>query len=312
MAFGEFIEPFTVQADIDQLIQDVQRFTGSRFRAAYSAQSLLGRNRIFDRIVARSQQVDLPCEDQCSPLYYFDLVRALRDFAGQYDQVIEVGTFLGGSTAFLAGCIEPFDFDLDLVDIYPPYLRFAYERVRRLYPEAAKRIRLFHGDLASYVQNVMLPGSSTRSIVHHDAAHEFSRVVKDLASLSFVQEDLVAIIAQDTNLRGAPRYMNFVDLALQAVFGSGMSFAPIGPVHPHSSAPDQYFGNYVTGGLPEGMVLPMEANRFVYPHPTHQIADFMATNAEIASTLAQLDEPVWSNEASAGQSADPILARSSH
>jgi hypothetical protein len=55
-----------------------------------------------------------------------------------------------------------FDFDLDLIDLSAAYLQFTYARIRRLYPEAAARVRLFHGNLPSYVKHVrprkVLPG----------------------------------------------------------------------------------------------------------------------------------------------------------
>ncbi|WP_204311178.1 hypothetical protein, partial [Klebsiella michiganensis] len=78
---------------------------------------LLGVNRIFDRIAGKVRDLSLAYEDQCSPQYYYDIVRTLRDYNGQFDRVVEVGVFMGGSTAYFAGCIEAFDFDLDLIDI---------------------------------------------------------------------------------------------------------------------------------------------------------------------------------------------------
>jgi hypothetical protein len=185
---------------------------------------------------------------------------------------------LGGSTSFIAGTIEQFDFDLDLIDINPRFLRFAHERVRRMYPEAAKRIRLFYGDLPSYVRHVMRREDGHSYIVHHDGAHDFNQVVKDMASLYFVRDQLLAIIAQDTHLRGHIDKMNFVDLALNAVFGMDLKYAPIGANYPENhmlTLPNQYQGNYFMPNAAEGIVLPMAVNQFHYPHPNHSIEDFL-------------------------------------
>lgn len=285
MTFGTFIEPYESAEDIAALHAGLQGHIGSGYRAVSGAKQFLGENRIFDRIVARIETLELAYEDQCSAQYYFDLVRSLRDFNGQFDRVVEVGVFMGGSTSYLAGCVEPFDYDLDLVDVSAAYLRFAYDRVRRIYPEAAKRIRLFHGDLPSYVHQVMRHEKDRRSIVHHDGAHDFNQVVKDMASLFYARKNLLAVIAQDTHLRGSARFMNFVDMALYAVFGTDLKFAPIGNVVSEGAPltlPDAFHGNYFMPGVAEGVVLPMAANRFVYPHPAHRIEDLLPTGEDLA------------------------------
>lgn len=289
MTYQGFIQPCDQPHEIEALIARCEPHIRSGYRSLTEAEPLLGQNRIFDRIVARQQEVEFACEDQCSARYYFDLVRTLRDFNGDFDRVVEVGVFMGGSSAYLAGCSEAFDFDIDMVDVNAHYLRFAYERVRRLYPEAAKRIRLFHGDLPTYVRHVMLGEAQRRSIVHHDGAHDFNQVVKDMAALSFAQPDVVAVIAQDTHLRGSLDQMNFVDLALYAVFGTDLKFAPIGSVYDpghHGTRPDQWFGNYFMPGVAEGLVLPMAANRFLYPHPHHDMDDFLPFLPETVAAAA--------------------------
>jgi hypothetical protein len=232
--------------------------------------NFLGRNRIFDDIFARLKTYKVPYEDQCSAQYYFDLVQTLRDFCGEYDRVVEVGVYMGGSTTVFAGCAERFDYDLDLVDINAESLLYAYERARRLFPDAAGRIRLFHGDLPAYVNKVLLHETIGKCVVHHDGAHDFKQVVKDMASLSFVRDKLHAVIAQDTNLRGSIEHMNFVDMALYAVFGLDLNYAPIGVVideADHLTSPNNHQGNYILPGHHEGFVLPMAMNEFHYPHP---------------------------------------------
>lgn len=278
MTFGTFIQPASEDRDADDLAARLQIQIYSGYTARGDMRSLIGQNRVFDRIAEKVRGLDLAYEDQCSAKYYFDLVRTLRDCNGEFDRVVEVGVFMGGASSFLAGCIEPFDFDLDLVDVSEKFLRFAHERVRRMYPEAAKRIRLFHGDLPSYVRAVMLEETAGKAIVHHDGAHDFEQVVKDMASLYYVQERVHAVIAQDTHLRGTIKHMNFVDMALYAVFGTELSYAPIGSAyagHDSRTEPNQYQGNYFMPDVPEGVVIPMAANRFHYPHPSLSIDDFL-------------------------------------
>lgn len=283
MTFTGFIEPDRTLEDLADPAEALNIPLMAGYRAADGANPFYGRNRIFDRIFARQQLIDLKYEDQCSGQYYFDLVSTLRDFNGHYDRVAEVGVFMGGSSAFIADCTTPFDFDLDMIDVNLRFLKFAYERVRRVNPENAKRIRLFHGDLPSYVRHVIMRERGHSYIVHHDGAHNFEQVVKDLASLYYVQESITALIAQDTHLRGSIKNMNFVDLALHAVFGPDLNFAPIGTSYSADSpitTPNKFEGNYFMPGAPEGLVIPMAMNTFRYPHPQLSIDDFLPPPAQ--------------------------------
>ncbi|PVX29616.1 class I SAM-dependent methyltransferase [Sphingomonas pokkalii] len=278
MTFGTFIEPdLSLRDSEDPAAQlDIQVYSGYQARGAYD--HFLRENSIFDNIAQRILSADLRYEDQCSARYYYDLVRVLRDFNGHFDRLVEVGVFMGGSSSIFAGCIEKFDFDLDMVDINPKYLQFAYERIRRTFPEATGRVRLFHGDIASYVRHVMLETQGVRHILHHDGAHKFNQVVKDMAALYYARDRIYAIIAQDTHLRGTIEKMNFVDMALYAVFGTDLKYAPIGESYAadtEMSRPNIYQGNYFVPGAAEGFVLPMAANRFVYPHPALRMDDFL-------------------------------------
>ena len=286
MTVGAFVSPDKAL----QNVADPAKFLGleifSGYRAMDGADQFRGQNRVFDSIAERSKTIQLNFEDQCSLKYYFDLVRSLRDLRGEYDRVIEVGVFLGGSSSVISGCIEPFDFDLDLIDIHLPYLHFAYERIRRLYPDSIGRVRLFHGDLPSYVRH-NLDEDAGKYIIHHDGDHNFDQVVRDMGSLSFIKERICAIIAQDTHLRGATKYMNFVDLAMFAVFGLDLKYAPIGTTyggHDTRTAPNSYQGNYFMPDASEGFVVPMNVNEFKYPHPAMSMEEFLP--AKITPQLA--------------------------
>ncbi|WP_010164356.1 hypothetical protein [Sphingomonas sp. PAMC 26617] len=277
-SFGTFIEPdVTLQGCADPAAAlDIRVLSG--YQARHELTSQTHQNRIVDSIVSRIGNLSLNYEDQCSPQYYTDLITTLRDMNGQFDRLVEVGVFMGGSSCYFAGCSQFFDFDIDMVDVNIAYLKFAYERVRRTYPEAVGRIRLFHGDLPSYTRHVLSEDQNRRYIVHHDGAHNFDQVVKDMSALYYVREQIFAVIAQDTHLRGAIKHMNFVDLALYAVFGTDLKFAPIGAVYgdeTERTRPNRYEGNYFMAGCHEGVVLPMAANRFVYPHPDLCIDDFL-------------------------------------
>lgn len=283
MAPGAFIQP---DPDLETLKDPNEKLRLPIF-SGYKALrrdgvNHLGRNRIFDEIFTRLKSYKVAYEDQCSAQYYFDLVQTLRDFSGEYDRVVEVGVYMGGSTTVFAGCAERFDYDLDLVDVHAPFLLYAYERARRLFPDAARRIRLFHGDLPAYV-NAVSGENFGSCVVHHDGAHDFNQVVKDMASLSFIRDRLHAVIAQDTNLRGSIEHMNFVDMALYAVFGLDLNYAPIGavidPNNDFLTAPNCYQGNYCVPGQHEGFVLPMAMNHFHYPHPNMTIEPLLAKAA---------------------------------
>lgn len=267
---GQFIspDPSLETSDAPHEALNVQIFSGDK--AVTTAGRVMGNFRIFDEIMAQAANFDVPYEDQCSVEYYFDVIRTLRDLNGEYTRVVEVGVYMGGASVMLAGASGRFDFDLDMVDTCAGYLKFAYERIRRTFPEAASRVRLYHGTVEDYVRDVMLPDNSgSKSIIHHDGAHDFNQVVRDLSALSFVREKLHSIIAQDTHLRGSLEHMNFVDMAIAAVFGTQLTYVPIGKVYDEFAAatfPNKYQGNYFMPGVAEGMAIPIVANHFQYPH----------------------------------------------
>lgn len=298
MTPGAFIQPDSELRDLADPNEKLGVPIHSGYRAIDQSAQFLGQNRLFDQIWQRWNSTDLKCEDQCSAQYYFDLFRTLRDFNGEFDHVVEVGVYMGGSTSILAGGMQAFDYTLDLVDIRPHFLQFAYERARRMYPEIEGRVRLFHGTLPQYVRHAMMDEPERRSIVHHDGAHDFNTVVEDMAALSFVREQLFAIIAQDTHLRGTIKHMNFVDMALYAVFGLNLNYAPIGASYSSDlrelMEPNPYQGNYFMPDKPEGFVLPMAWNEFHYPHPALSVDDFLPA---LLSKASEISEPLKPSKA---------------
>ena len=255
----------------------VQIFSG--YQALRRADPFLGKNRFFDEIATKLRALNVPYEDQCSAKYYFDLVAALRNLSGEFERVVEIGCYMGGSASVIAGAAERLDYDFDIVDISENALLFTFERIRRAFPEAAKRVRLFHGSLPQYVARSLDSGDDARIVAHHDGAHDFMQVTKDLSSLSFLRDRLHSLIIQDTHLRGTMEFCNFVDMAVYAVFGTDVNYFPIGSAYTAAQTdlmnPNRYQGNYFMPDVPEGIVIPMSSNSFKYPHPMLPLESFL-------------------------------------
>ncbi len=267
--WGTFLEPDAALRDLADPASHLNVTIHSGIRASLA--SLRVGNRVFESIARRIRDTPIACEDQCSAKYYFDAFEVVRAHFGRVNRIVEVGVYMGGASTVFAGCAGPMDLGLDLVDVNERFLRFTHERIRRTFPEAMERVRLFHGDLPTYVHRVLAAEPDAAALVHHDGSHRFDQVVKDLASLSFVRDRLRGILIQDTHLRGRVEFMNFVDAAVYAVFGFDVRCTPIGtsypPGHPNLE-PNRYQGNYFLPDTAEGMFVPIEGNTFRYPHPS--------------------------------------------
>lgn len=273
------IEPRAALADLPA--EEVHKALNISIRGGHRASfdSFRGRNSVFDGIAAQAGTFSVGYEDQCSAQYYFDLFDCLRSNYGEINRVVEVGVFMGGASVILAGCAEKLDLGLDLVDVNASFLLFSYERIRRTFPEQAKRVRLFLGDLPSYVHDVLLSEPDVQAMVQHDGSHEFNQVVRDLGSLYYAQSSIRGLAIQDTHLRGLPHQLNFVDAAVCAVFGFDAVFAPLGTTYSEYdevvTSPNRFEGNYFVPGRPEGMYLSLAANKFHYPHPAIPLESFL-------------------------------------
>lgn len=278
--WGTFLEPASELREAADLQATLNVRTYSGHRARFT--EFRGQNRIFDAIVRRIADTKIPCEDQCSAKHYADVFDVVRAHYGRANRIVEVGVYLGGATQLFAGCLIPMDMTLDLVDVNASFLQFAAERARRTFPESADRVRMFHGDLPTYVDRVLLADTKARSLVHHDGSHDFTQVVKDLSALSFVKERLLGVMLQDTHLRGTIEWCNFVDAAIYAVFGFDVNLVPMGSAYPAGhelTNPNQYQGNYFMPGAAEGAFVSMESNTFKYPHPSLKLEDFLPKRA---------------------------------
>ncbi|WP_157430647.1 class I SAM-dependent methyltransferase [Actinomadura macra] len=241
-----------------------------------------GHNAVFDRIAARTAGVGLAYEDQCSAQHYFDIFGCVEREHRDLTRVVDVGVFMGGSSAVLAGCVEPMGLELDLVDANPAYLQFARERVRRIFPGAMPRVRMFFGDLPTYVGRVLRAEEGTRALIHHDGAHDFNQVVKDLSSLYFARDRVHGVALQDTHLRGNIEHYNFVDAAVHAMFGVDVKYEPLGARYAAGTPvtnPNQWNGNYFLADTPEGMYIPFNSVDWKYPHPTMELEAFLPVKA---------------------------------
>jgi cephalosporin hydroxylase len=237
-----------------------------------------GKNAIFDSIAAHAGKFYQGYEDQCSNQYYFDLFQCVKKALGEITRIVEVGVYMGGASTILAGCAHIMGLELDLVDIDAACLRFTYERIRRTFPEQAAKVRLYHGDLPSYVRDVLLSDTRAKALVQHDGSHEFEQVVKDLSMLSFVKDRIHSITVQDTHLRGLPHAMQFVDAAVFAVFGYDAKFSAMGTAYAADNqlmtTPNRFQGNYFLPETYEGLCLAISENSFRYPHPSVPLEAF--------------------------------------
>ncbi|QPF83416.1 hypothetical protein IC762_27455 [Bradyrhizobium genosp. L] len=268
-----FIEPSSGIQHLDAT--DIQKQLGIQIYSGHRANlaAYRGKNAHFDRIAERAARFDVGYEDQCSAAYYWDLFNCIFAFREKLTKVVDLGVYMGGSSVILAGCAHEFNFQIDLIDIDDKYLHFGHERVRRTYPEQADNVRLYGGDLPTYVRDVLCKEQGSCILLHHDASHEFGQVVRDLSSLFYVKDQIHSVAIQDTNLRGQPDFSNagrFVDAAAYAVFGFNMKYVPIGTTFGENDTlmtmPNRFQGNYVLPGMPEGWFIPLEHNTFKYPH----------------------------------------------
>lgn len=278
--WGTFLEPDPALVDAENLHEALGIPILSGHRADLTVYK--GGNTVLDRIASRCQDVDLAYEDQCSAQHYHDVFACVEREHGAVTRLVDVGVFMGGSAALLAGCVEPMGLELDLVDVNPVFLQFACERVRRTFPRAMARVRMFHGDLPTYVANVLRAEPRTRALIHHDGAHDFNQVVKDLSSLYFARDRIHGVALQDTHLRGEIGYFNFVDAAVYAMFGVGVKYEALGARYPADSPvthPNQWNGNYFLADTPEGMYVPFDGLEWKYPHPTMELETFLPVKA---------------------------------
>ncbi len=262
-------------ADLNQVLR-APVFGGQH--AAVGA--LVGSNAVFDAVVGQIDNFQGTFEDQCQARYYLDMCQIFdQQLDTDADLIVEAGVYLGGASIFLGALAASRGIPLHLIDIDPDFLWFTHERVRRTLGPHAPHIRLWRGDIPSYVQEVLENGPYHRLMMQHDASHDFNIVVRDLASLYYVRDIVQGVCIQDTNLRGKPKYLNYVDFAVRAVFGDHATTQPIGARfnaidHPHAMRPDRWFGNYFLESEPEGLYIPFAQNSFSYPHPDITLEDF--------------------------------------
>ncbi|MFD0855755.1 class I SAM-dependent methyltransferase [Actinomadura adrarensis] len=274
--WGTFLDPDPALADVVDLREALSIRVYSGHRA--DLKKFAGRSTVFDRVTSRIDGSAVEFEDQSSAYHYFDLFSRVERSHRELTRLVDVGVFMGGSSAVLAGCVEPMGLELDLVDVNAAYLRFTHERLRRLFPNAAARIRMFHGDLPTYASAVLKDEAKTHAFVHHDGSHQFEQVVKDLSALYFIRERVHALAIHATHLRGPIVHGNFVDAAVHAVFGARVPFEPLGARFPEDAPvtePNRWDGNYFLAGTPEAMYIRFDGLEWRYPHPSMELDEFL-------------------------------------
>ncbi len=230
--------------------------------------SLRGRSAFFDKYLSALDGTFVPHAEQCSGQYYLDLMDYIEKNRGVIKHVCEVGVFLGGASQFLIQAAEDFDFTLDLIDVNPHYLGFAYERLLAIFPTLARRVRIFHGDFPSYVKSSGAPGHPSGVFVQFDGSHEFPIVVKDLVALNDGRGRFKSFAIQDTHLRSSnPDNEVFVDMAVYAVFGKDVKCRPIGIRIGENDViiPNNDWEIYFKRSAPEGFLIELNENPFDYP-----------------------------------------------
>jgi hypothetical protein len=253
---------------------DIPIYSGHRAEFPQFDYPDLGFQQILSKVTVHGDY-----EDQCSAKYYYDMYNIAVNEAEGVDRIVEVGTYMGGASVILAGCAERTGAELVMIDIVDRHLQFSYQRLARSFPSVAERVKLFCGDLPTYVRDALMPEqSSSRLLVQLDGSHAFQEVIRDLGTLSYVKDRLIGIMAQDTHLRGIPNGARFIDAALYGVFGGDMQYMAMGSEYGEWQTelvtPNKYGGNYFMPGQPEGMYLPMSHNAFRYPHPDMTIDQF--------------------------------------
>lgn len=259
--WGEFVSDFSDTAGLSR--------TRASFQSAYRHNylSCLGKNSVFDEYALLMSGTEFPAEDQCSEKYYFDVFHHFLRHFGETKHVVEVGCYAGGSTCWLYVASRLFGFTLDVVDANPNSLLYARARLQATFGEIGDNVRFFYGDVPAYVERIASRESRKATSIHHDGAHSFNECVQDFASLSFVSEDLLHLIVQDTNLRSEDihKYI-FVDSAMHAVFGD-YAFRPIGLQLNEPGAPAWNARIFFDSRRSEGQIVDMREVGFRYPHP---------------------------------------------
>lgn len=278
-SWGNFIEP-DKELEHERDPNDKYKLArGVSYRPDFSPYHTI--NPTFAKVAMQIDEVrkNFTYEDQCSAKYYFDIFATAQLLSPKINKIVDVGVFMGGSANILAGSIQDKDISLDLVDFGEEYLRITYERIRRTFPEVAKRTRLFLGDLPTYVHKVLQHENNTGHLIHHDASHNFYEVVRDLASLSFVKNKVEGLMIQDTHLRGGHIGTGFfVDAALYAVFGNNTPSVELGIKLDTATQPSfesSRFGTYFMDSQPEGMFIPIRIANFRYPHSSIKLESIL-------------------------------------
>ncbi|NEV63361.1 class I SAM-dependent methyltransferase [Thiorhodococcus minor] len=273
--FGRFVSlnDIALHRDSPDLLEKYGIPAAAAHRGLAGGRRLLPRRSAFARYSARIRTHPWMLAEQCSPKYYRDLVRHLHTKRGRIRRIVEVGVFLGGASAYLAQAAEDLGLELHLADINPAYLGYTYERLLSLLPGSDRFVRLFHGDFPSYVAADQMLESPQGSFVQFDASHRFPDVVADMVAVCRARKWIHSLAIQDTHLRSDLIEAEvFVDMAVQAVFGTRLRYRSIGITTPgeRRNIPTPHWRPFTRPRAPEGILLELAKNRCHYaPRASH-------------------------------------------
>lgn len=260
-SFGTFLDTNLIakldRAEHDQLTLELQK---RRQKFDY----VIGQNALFDTYFYNTENAMCIFEEQCSPQYYYDVVHFLTHF--RPGNIVECGVYHGGMTIFLAQVARHFDMTLDIIDINPDSLKYAYNYIQQVCPECLYAVRFFHGNMASYIAGNNCR-TDVKSFFQIDAGHDFISVLEDLVSIWFVRKNTQAIALQDIHLRSDNLYnTHFIEAAIVAVFGLNFKGHYFGD---KVGGKDILWGGdyelYFKANTLEGVLLLMSENEFCYP-----------------------------------------------
>ncbi len=232
---------------------------------------------LYDEIINKMKiDNDINQHYRNSAKYYFDCFNILNQHEGVINRIVEVGTHFGDLSCLFSGMLQKLDATLDLVDINPLHLIKTYQRIKKIFPEVAAKVRLFFGDLPLYIKQIASK-SPYINLIHYQGSYNFNDVVRDLGSTFYAKQKIAGTMIYNTHLRTTDmNHYAFIDVAIYSLFGLNVKFKKMGEQASGtteiqtSHQPPIYFADQRV----EGMFLPYAVNEFRYPHQNTSLDDF--------------------------------------
>lgn len=273
-AWGTFIEP---DHDLSHYTNPNEKYhLTSRERHHLNFNQFLNQDKFFDELIekVKTEKSSITTSNQCTNKYYYELHQLIKFQQNSINTLVEVGPQLGDLSLFLASCIESSGINLDLVDTNLENLRYAYERIFRVFPHIISKVRLFFGDLPKYTQCVLM-NSANKNFIHYKGSHSFNDIIRDIGSLSYVKDKIPHLVIHDTHLRSLDMHeFAFADAALFSLFGKEIQCLPLGEIMAEEIYLPQS-SHYLAKNQVEGFYIPLMQNKFHSPHPIEVLDNFI-------------------------------------